>query len=44
MCGCNRKVPKFKYTSPTGETFTYATEAAAKLAVKRGGGSWKKIG
>lgn len=44
MCGCKKRtVPKFKYTSTTGETRTYSSEAAAKLEVKRNGGSWKKV-
>ena len=44
MCSCNKKkVAKFKYTSPTGATRTYSSQAEAALAVKRGGGSWQKI-
>ena len=43
MCGCNKRVKKFKYTAPDGSTRTYSSEAEAKLAVKRGGGSWAKI-
>lgn len=44
MCGCKKKaVAKYQYTSTTGVTRTYSSEAEAKLAVKRNGGSWKKV-
>jgi hypothetical protein len=44
MCGCNKKIKHFKYTSADGKTSrTYASQAEAQQQVKTNGGSWKKV-
>jgi hypothetical protein len=44
MCGCKKKkVQNYKYTSPTGQTRTYSSEAEARLKVAQKGGTYTKV-
>jgi hypothetical protein len=44
MCGCNKKLAKFKYTSADGKTSrTYSSEAEARLKVSQKGGTYTKV-
>jgi hypothetical protein len=43
MCGCKRKIQRYKYTSADKQTTrVYSSEAEAKLAVKTKGGTYVK--